>query len=310
VDSDKEVQPVHGVEIHLIPQREVIAVVVLTEVTRRPDPRCPFCGGDAAWADDPDSLLVGGHGADGFEDQVRAMPAYQFADLRDAFLATRGDDIGGSDLPAEVGAGVVVSQEGDLFGAEVFGRQYRQQLDIRAGAPSVDRPEGLSATIRPGPACPLSRSAECDDNAAMSTSEPITVLSEDESWNLLSSVALGRYVTSLGSGRLEIFPVNFVVQKRTVLFRTAEGTKLFGAVAHNQVLFEADNHKVDGGWSVIVRGTARVLYGSTELDEAERAGLHPWTATEKLRFVRIRPTEITGRRFVFGLEPDRGWVHG
>jgi nitroimidazol reductase NimA-like FMN-containing flavoprotein (pyridoxamine 5'-phosphate oxidase superfamily) len=143
-----------------------------------------------------------------------------------------------------------------------------------------------------------------------STSEPVAVLSEDESWNLLSSVALGRYVTSLGSGRLEIFPVNFVVQNRTVLFRTAEGTKLFGAVAHNQVLFEADNHKVDGGWSVIVRGTARVLYGSTELDEAERAGLHPWIATEKLRFVRIRPTEITGRRFVFGLEPDRSWVHG
>jgi len=49
-----------------------------------------------------------------------------------------------------------------------------------------------------------------------------------------------------------------------------------------------------------------VLYGSTELDESERAGLHPWIATEKLRFVRIRPTEITGRRFVFGLEPDRG----
>jgi len=143
-----------------------------------------------------------------------------------------------------------------------------------------------------------------------STSEPITVLNENESWNLLSSVALGRYVTSLGSGRLEIFPVNYVVQKRTVLFRTAEGTKLFGAMTHNQVLFEADNNNVDGGWSVIVRGTARVLYGSTELDEAERAGLHPWIATEKLRFVRIRPTEISGRRFVFGLEPDRGWVHG
>jgi uncharacterized protein len=143
-----------------------------------------------------------------------------------------------------------------------------------------------------------------------SPSEPITVLNENESWNLLSSVALGRYVTSLGSGRLEIFPVNFVVQKRTVLFRTAEGTKLLGAMTHNQVLFEADNNNVDGGWSVIVRGTARVLYGSTELDEAERAGLHPWIATEKLRFVRIRPTEISGRRFVFGLEPDRGWIHG
>jgi uncharacterized protein len=143
-----------------------------------------------------------------------------------------------------------------------------------------------------------------------SSRQPVTVLDERQSWDLLGSVALGRYVTSLGGGRLEIFPVNFVVQKRTVLFRTAEGTKLFGAVAHNQVLFEADDHTVAGGWSVIVRGTAHVLYGSAEIDEAERAGLYPWTATEKLRFVRIRPAEITGRRFVFGLEPDRGWVHG
>ncbi len=125
------------------------------------------------------------------------------------------------------------------------------------------------------------------------------------------SLALGRYVTSLGSGRLEIYQVNFVVQKRTVLFRTAEGTKLFGAMTHNhQVLFEADNNNVDGGWSVIVRGTARVLYGSTELDEAERAGLHPWIATEKLRFVRIGQPRSRAVGCVFGLEPDRGYVHG
>ena len=39
------------------------------------------------------------------------------------------------------------------------------------------------------------------------------------------SVALGRLVTSV-DGQPEIFPVNFVVQHRSVLFRTAEGTKL------------------------------------------------------------------------------------
>lgn len=142
-----------------------------------------------------------------------------------------------------------------------------------------------------------------------STADLVTELNEDECWSLLSGVALGRYVTSL-VGKLEIFPVNFVVQRRTVLFRTAEGTKLFSAVAHNQVVFEADEHNVAEGWSVVMRGTARVLYSSAELDEAERAGLYPWTATEKLRFVRITPDEISGRRFVFGPEPDRGSVHG
>ena len=98
-----------------------------------------------------------------------------------------------------------------------------------------------------------------------STSEPMTMLGDDESWDLLSSVALGRYVTSI-EGRPEIFPVNFVVQNRTVLFRTAEGTKLFGTVVNTQVLFEADDHNVAEGWSVIVRGTAHVLATSAEIE--------------------------------------------
>jgi nitroimidazol reductase NimA-like FMN-containing flavoprotein (pyridoxamine 5'-phosphate oxidase superfamily) len=139
--------------------------------------------------------------------------------------------------------------------------------------------------------------------------EPVTALTDDESWNLLSGVHLGRLVTTVG-GRAEIFPVNYVVQRGTVLFRTAEGTKLFTAIMNSQVLFEADDHNVVEGWSVIVRGTAEVLYGAEDIEDAERAGLYPWIATLKLRFVRVTPTQITGRRFVFGPEPDGGAVPG
>lgn len=134
--------------------------------------------------------------------------------------------------------------------------------------------------------------------------EPVTVLSEDESWELLSSVALGRLVTCTNS-RPEIFPVNFVVQRPTVLFRTAEGTKLLSLVVNNEVIFEADGHSLDEGWSVIVRGTADVLSTSKEIDEADRAGLRPWVATLKLRYVRIQASTINGRRFRFGPEPER-----
>jgi uncharacterized protein len=135
-------------------------------------------------------------------------------------------------------------------------------------------------------------------------SQPISILSETECWNLLSSVALGRLVTSV-DGQPEIFPVNFVVQHRTVLFRTAEGTKLVSAAINNEVLFEADDHGVTEGWSVIVKGTARVVRTDEEIDEAERAQLLPWTATVKQHYVRIRPLRVTGRRFMFGSEPDR-----
>jgi len=140
-------------------------------------------------------------------------------------------------------------------------------------------------------------------------SDPISVLGESEAWNLLSGVSLGRLVTSFG-GKLEIFPVNFVTQRHTVLFRTAEGTKLFTTVMNDQVLFEADDHTVADGWSVIIRGTASLLTAADDIRAAERAQLMPWVATEKLRYVRITPDEVSGRQFRFGPEPDAGSVPG
>jgi nitroimidazol reductase NimA-like FMN-containing flavoprotein (pyridoxamine 5'-phosphate oxidase superfamily) len=133
--------------------------------------------------------------------------------------------------------------------------------------------------------------------------EPITILPEHECWDLLSSVALGRLVTSV-DGQPEIFPVNFVVQRRTVLFRTAEGTKLVSTAINNRVVFEADEHNVAGGWSVIVKGTTRAVRTDEEIAEAESAQLLPWTATVKTHYVRIVPSGITGRRFRFGPEPE------
>lgn len=137
----------------------------------------------------------------------------------------------------------------------------------------------------------------------MAPEHPMSVLGEDESWRLLASVALGRLVTTIGT-RIEIFPVNFVIQRRTVLFRTAEGTKLISSILSDRVLFEADDHNLMNGWSVIVRGAAELLETPEDIAVAERAQLLPWTATVKRRYVRITPTEISGRYFEFGTQPD------
>jgi hypothetical protein len=48
-----------------------------------------------------------------------------------------------------------------------------------------------------------------------------------------------------------------------------------------------------------------VLSTSAEIEKAERAQLLPWIATLKLHYVRITVSQITGRRFKFGPEPDR-----
>src|SRR5260370_32885897 len=118
----------------------------------------------------------------------------------------------------------------------------------------------------------------------MSADDPVTVLSEDESWSLLSSVSLGRLVTILG-GQPEIFPVNFVTQRRTVLFRTAQGTKLFSAVMSGGVAFEADDHTPAEGGSGIVKGRAHMRSANGRILEAEGASLLPWTATVKAHYV-------------------------
>ncbi|PJK21462.1 pyridoxamine 5'-phosphate oxidase family protein [Mycolicibacterium goodii] len=127
---------------------------------------------------------------------------------------------------------------------------------------------------------------------------PVSVLSEEESWRLLTSVPIGRFVTTIGT-RLEIFPVNFAVQDRTVLFRTAEGTKLITAIMSDRVLFEADGHTVTDGWSVILRGTAELLQTAEDIAVAERTQLMSWTSPAKRRYVRITPKEISGRFFTF-----------
>ena len=92
----------------------------------------------------------------------------------------------------------------------------------------------------------------------------MTALSGDGSRSLLSSTSFGRLVTIL-DGQPEILPVNFVTQGRTVLFRTAQGTKLFSAVMNDRIAFEADDHTGAEGWSVIGKGRAHLLSATAEI---------------------------------------------
>ena len=128
-----------------------------------------------------------------------------------------------------------------------------------------------------------------------------TVLGEDECWRLLATAEVGRLAVAVGDAP-EIFPVNFVVDNRTVLFRTAEGTKLAALTAAigRRVAFEIDGYEAATGeaWSVVVHGMAEVLDRLNDVYAAQELPLFPWDATPKPVFVRIRPRAVTGRRFV------------
>ena len=133
---------------------------------------------------------------------------------------------------------------------------------------------------------------------------PIEILKEDEALELMGDHQLGRLVVRIKDD-FDIYPLNYVVNEGKIYFRTAEGSKLFTVSINDRVLFEADEHTEDKAWSVIVKGRARILQRTDEIQEADELPLKPWLPTLKYNYVEITPDEISGRRFQLGEEPER-----
>jgi len=126
----------------------------------------------------------------------------------------------------------------------------------------------------------------------------IEELTPDTCWELLSTESVGRLAVSIAN-QPDIFPINFVVDRESVVFRTAEGTKLAAAVLGTAVAFEIDGYDADAGdaWSVVVKGRAEEIETMDDLWHALSLPLFPWHASPKHRFVRVVPDLTTGRRF-------------
>jgi uncharacterized protein len=133
--------------------------------------------------------------------------------------------------------------------------------------------------------------------------DPISVLDREEAWKLLEGRTFGRLAVSV-TGQPDIFPVNFHADETSIVFRTAPGSKLLDVTINRAVAFETDGYNTDEAWSVVVKGSARILEKQAEIFAAEALGLRSWIPTVKPIFVRIVPTEVTGRRFQFGPEPQ------
>jgi nitroimidazol reductase NimA-like FMN-containing flavoprotein (pyridoxamine 5'-phosphate oxidase superfamily) len=128
-------------------------------------------------------------------------------------------------------------------------------------------------------------------------------LTASESWQLLRQAVVGRLAVVV-DGAPDIFPVNHIVDAGSLVFRTGEGTKLWGALGQ-LVAFEVDG--LDAGsavaWSVVVRGRATEVKQLHDVVQALELPLYPWQGGDKPRFVRIEPDAVTGRRFVANIAP-------
>lgn len=131
----------------------------------------------------------------------------------------------------------------------------------------------------------------------------ITEFTEDESLQHLGSATFGRLAFQI-AGRVEVFPINYRLDGRRLVFRTAPGTKLVGTVIAGEVAFQVDEVGEQLAWSVLVHGPARVLDTQAEIEQASQLSLRPWVPTVKREYVEISIAEIAGRAYRLGPEPQ------
>jgi nitroimidazol reductase NimA-like FMN-containing flavoprotein (pyridoxamine 5'-phosphate oxidase superfamily) len=122
-------------------------------------------------------------------------------------------------------------------------------------------------------------------------------MSKSECFALLAREHLGRVAVVDDRGPV-VFPVNFVLDRHMVVFRTSDGTKLDAACRGSRIAFEIDgtDAAARSGWSVLVRGEAIEVTGQAELARLRKLPLDPWAPGAKTHYVRILPAVLTGRR--------------
>jgi nitroimidazol reductase NimA-like FMN-containing flavoprotein (pyridoxamine 5'-phosphate oxidase superfamily) len=121
-------------------------------------------------------------------------------------------------------------------------------------------------------------------------------LDEEVCWRLVNRAVVGR-VGFVLDGAPVILPVNFDLDGRTIVIRTAQTSLLEAVAGGAAVAFEIDHsdETAETGWSVLVSGVGEEVTASAERSQLESLPLHPWAPGERDRWIRIRATAITGR---------------
>ncbi len=129
-------------------------------------------------------------------------------------------------------------------------------------------------------------------------------LSYSECNALLRSGVAGRLALSAPDGP-HIVPLNYSVVDSAIVVRTSPYSVLGTHGRDTTVAFEVDSFDASNeqGWSVVARGRAEVVRDPAEIDHIRAVWEpRPWASGGRALLLRIRWTELTGRRL--GSEPE------
>ena len=125
----------------------------------------------------------------------------------------------------------------------------------------------------------------------------IEVLDEDECLRRLAADCVGRLGVIAGGAPM-IFPVNYVLDGRDIVFRTDHGTKL-DTGPRARACFEVDCIDRDQrqGWSVVATGRLEEItrYDAARLVRAKTLPIDPWARGDKQHWMRLVGDRFTGR---------------
>ena len=176
--------------------------------------------------------------------------------------------------------------------------RYLEYLERYPARPAPAALRQLAAALRTTPAALLGAGADVPPGHRRPADlRVISELRPAECRRLIAPGGVGRIAFNMGSGPV-VLPVNFAVLAGTLVIRTAEGTVIDGH-ADEQVALEVDHidEALCQGWSVLVRGSAHRVAHPAELRRLqEDAAVWPWPGGEREVYVRIIPSQITGRR--------------
>jgi nitroimidazol reductase NimA-like FMN-containing flavoprotein (pyridoxamine 5'-phosphate oxidase superfamily) len=176
--------------------------------------------------------------------------------------------------------------------------RYLEYLERYPARPSAVALRQLAVALQTTPAALLGAGAAAPPGHGREARSPVmTKLMTAECRRLIAPGGVGRIAFGTSAGPV-VLPVNFAVLAETIVIRTAEGTAIDGH-GDEFVALEVDHldEALRQGWSVLVRGQAHRVTHPAELHHLqEDTTVWPWPGGDREVYVRIIPSQITGRR--------------